>query len=225
MLAGASLTESLQKVGAAWQADGHGPVTFSFDASSKLARQVEAGVPADAFISADQEWMDYLDGKGLIAPGSRAVVLGNALVAVVGASAAFTPTDAHDLANPAIVHLALAGENVPAGKYARAALQSTGAWDAVKDRVVNGDNVRATLGWVATGEAEAGVVYATDARVEPRVKVAFAFPASSHPPIAYPAAALSAAAHLEEAQRFVTYCQSPEAQAIFAAAGFLPPPR
>lgn len=225
VLAASSLTESLRKVGGAWQAKGNGSVTFSFEASSKLARQVEGGVPADVFVSADLEWMDYLDGKGLLAPGSRVVLLGNTLVAVVGAEARFVPTRPGELADPAVKRLALAGENVPAGKYARAALRATGAWEPVQDRAIVGDNVRTTLGWVAAGEADAGVVYATDAKIAPGVKVAFAFPPTSHPAIVYPAAALKGSAHGEDAKRFVAFCRSAEGQAIFAAAGFLPAPR
>lgn len=224
VLAAASLTESLQKVGAAWQAKGNGTVTFSFDASSRLAKQVQGGVPADAFFSADLEWLDFLDQKGLVVPGSRVVLLGNTLVAVVGTDSTFVPASARDLADPAIRDLALAGEYVPAGKYARAALRSLGAWDAVKARVVTGDNVRATLAWVAGGEAEAAVVYATDAKVEPRARVAFTFPPGSHPAIVYPAAALKGSTHVEDAKRFLAFCQSAEAQAVFAAAGFLPAP-
>ncbi len=224
VLAAASLTEALQEVGAAWERQGNGPVTFSFDASSRLARQVEAGVPADVFVSADLAWMDTLEDKGLVAPGSRVVLLGNTLVAVVRQDAAFVPASPADLANPAIRHLALAGENVPAGRYARAALRSLGAWDAVEGRVVSGDDVRTTLAWVAGGEAEAGVVYGTDAEVEPRVRVAFTFPAGSHPAITYPAAVLQGSAHPDDARRFVAFCTSEEARALFAAQGFLPAP-
>lgn len=224
VLAASSLTETLQKVGAAWTAKGRPAVTFSFDASSKLAKQVEAGAPADAFFSADADWMDYLEGKGLIDASSRVNLLGNALVAVLPANSGVGVSRVEDLAKPEIAHLALAGENVPAGKYGRAALTALGAWDAVRTRVVSGDNVRTVLGWVASGEAEAGVVYRTDARVEPRVKVAFTFPASSHPPIVYPMAVLRGAAHAKEAADFLAYCRSAEGMAVFTAAGFLPPP-
>lgn len=222
VLAAASLTEVLQQLGASWQAKGNGAVRFSFDASSRLAKQVESGAPADAFFSADQEWMDWLDARGLVA--DRVTLAGNTLVTVVRNDAPTPPADAKGLAGPAIHRLAMAGENVPAGRYGRAALRSLGVWDAVKDRVVNGDSVRAALTWVATGEADAGVVYATDARVEPRVRVAFTFLASSHPPIAYPAAALRGSAHLADARAFVAFCASAEARAVFAAAGFTPPP-
>lgn len=223
VLGAASLTESLGKVAQAWQAKGNGPVTLSFDSSSRLAKQVEAGVPADAFFSADLEWMDWLERRGLLVESTRVTLLGNSLVAVVPAGATLVPKDARALTSPAVRRLALAGEAVPAGKYARDALAALGAWGSVQDRVVSGDNVRSTLAWVARGEVDAGVVYATDARVEPKVKVAFTFPASSHAPITYPAAVLAGSARKDDAKRFLAYCQSSEALGVFAAAGFLPP--
>lgn len=224
VLGAASLTESLQAVGAAWTAHGHPAVTFSFDASSRLAKQIEAGSPADAFFSADEDWMNELASQGRIDPSTRVDLLGNTLVVVVPASSKVAVHTAKDLSSATVHHLALAGESVPAGKYGRAALTSLGAWEGVKDRVVNGDNVRAVLAWVAGGEAEAGIVYATDARVEPKVTVAFAFPASSYPPIVYPAAVVQGSAHAGDAKSFVAFCSTPEAMAIFEKAGFTPPP-
>lgn len=224
VLAASSLTESLQKAAIAWTAKGHPKVTFSFDASSKLAKQVEAGAPADAFFSADSDWMDFLDGKGLISRSTRVNLLGNALVAVLPASSSLPVASVADLARAEIKHLALAGENVPAGRYGRAALASLGAWDAVKERVVSGDNVRTVLGWVATGEAEAGIVYATDAKVEPKVRVALTFPPTSYPTIVYPAAVLTSATHAKDAADFLTYCKSAEGMAVFTAAGFTAAP-
>ena len=220
VLAASSLTETLQKVGAAWTAKGHPKVTFSFDASSRLAKQVESGAPVDAFFSADTDWMDYLDGKGLIDKATRADLLGNALVAVVPTGSTLGVTAAADLARPEVKHLALAGESVPAGKYARSALTSLGVFDGVKERIVSGDNVRTVLGWVATGEADAGVVYVTDAKVERRVKVAFTFPPSSYAPVAYPIAVVKDAAHAKDATDFLAYCKSADAMAVFTAAGF-----
>lgn len=222
VLAASSLTESMQQVANAWQAAGNGAVTLSFDASSRLARQIEAGAPADVFVSADVQWSSYLDGKGLTAPGT--VLAGNALVAVVGATGGYVPKDAAGLADPAVRHLALAGESVPAGAYARSALRSLGVMEALEARVVSAENVRGALAWVASGEAEAGVVYATDARVEPRVRVAFTFPVASYPTIVYPASVVTASTHAADAARFVAFCRTPAAQALFAAAGFLPPP-
>jgi len=225
VLAAASLTESLQAAATLWSARGHPKVTLSFDASSRLARQIEAGAPADAFFSADQEWMDYLAGKGKIDPATRVTLLGNALVAVVPASSTLALREARDLSRPELRHLGLAGENVPAGKYGRAALQRLGVWDGVKDRVQSGDNVRSVLSWVAQGEVDAGLVYATDAKVEPAVRVAFTFPEGSHPPITYPAAVVEGAAHARDAAGFLSFCQSGDGMAVFLAAGFTPAPR
>lgn len=219
VLAASSLTETLQQVGAAWTAQGHPAVTFSFDASSRLAKQVEAGAPADAFFSADTEWMDYLAQRGRIDPATRVDLVGNELVVVVPAGGPAVASAA-ELARPEVRHLALAGENVPAGRYARAALASLGVWEAVQARVVSGDNVRTVLGWVASGEADAGVVYATDVRVAPTARVAFRFPPSSHPHIVYPAAVVMGAAHAADAADFLAYCRSPAGMAVFTAAGF-----
>ena len=223
VLAASSLTEALPGVGAAWTAAGHPPITFSFDGSSTLAKQIDAGAPADLYFSADTHWMDWLSERGRIEPGTRVDLLGNRLVLIVPASGINAPKRASDLMDPAMRRLALAGESVPAGRYARAALQSLGVWESVAPRVVSGDNVRTVLGWVATGEADAGVVYATDAAVEPRVRVAHAFPPDSYPPIVYPAAALKGAPHAKDAADFLAYCASPPGMAVFLDAGFTPP--
>lgn len=222
VLAASSLTESLQTVAAAWTAQGHPAVTFSFDASSRLAKQVEAGAPADAFFSADTQWMDYLDKKGLIDGSTRRDLLGNTLVVAVPSRSPLYVSGPGDLVVPAVKHLALAGESVPAGTYARAALENLSAWDALQSRVVRGDSVRTVLSWVATGEADAGVVYGTDARVEPRVTVAFTFPAASYPQIVYPAAVIQGAAHAKDARDFLDYCQSEAGMKVFIEAGFSP---
>jgi molybdate transport system substrate-binding protein len=224
VLAASSLKETLPVVAAAWTAKGHPPVSFRFDASSRLARQIEAGVPADAFVSADTDWMDALERKGLLVPGTRRDLVGNTLVAVVPAGSGLALASPSDLARPEVARLGLAGENVPAGKYGRAALRSFGVGDAVEGRVVNGDTVRTVARWVATEEVSAGIVYATDARVEPRVKVAFPFPAGSHPAIVYPMAVLKDAAHAREAASFLEACSSPEGRAVFLAAGFTAAP-
>ncbi len=224
VFAASSLTDTLPVVAAAWTAKGHPPVVFSFDASSRLAKQVEAGAPADVFVSADSDWMDVLARGDLLAPGTRVNLVGNTLVAVVPATSTDVPASAADLARPAYARLGLAGDNVPAGKYGRAALRTLGVWDAVQGRVVNGDNVRTVLGWVAAGEASAGVVYATDARAEPRVKVAFPFAAGTHPPIVYPMAVLKDAVHAREAASFLEACRSPEGRAVFQSGGFTAAP-
>lgn len=216
ILAASSLTESLQAVAQDWTARGHPPVTFSFDASSRLAKQVEAGAPVDAFFSADTVWMDALEQKGLVDSGTRRNLVGNTLVVVVPKGQATDPTMQE------YRRIALAGESVPAGNYGRIALKNLGIWGTVESRVVSGDSVRTVLGWVATGEADAGVVYGTDARIEPRVSVAYTLPSSSHPPIVYPMAVLRQAPHPQAAADFLAYCLSPEGMAVFRAAGFLP---
>ena len=224
VLAASSLQETLPVVAAAWTAKGHPPVTFHFDASSRLAKQIEAGAPADVFISADRDWMDVLERAGRLAAGTRQDLVGNTLVAVVPAASGLTLASPGDFARPEVARLGLAGENVPAGKYGRAALRSIGVGDAVQGRIVNGDTVRTVLKWVATGEVSAGIVYATDARVEPRVRVVFRFAAGSHPAIVYPMAVLKDSVHAREAGSFLAACRSPEGMAVFLAAGFTAAP-
>ena len=221
-LAASSLSDVLPRVADAWAREGNPKITFSFDASSRLARQVEAGAPADFVVFADALTLDDLDKKGLVR--GRRDLLGNTLVLVVPARAAWAPTTAAGLVGPELTHLAMAGESVPAGRYGRAALASAGVWTAVSPRVVDGESVRTALAWVSRGEAEAGIVYATDAAADPTVRIAFTFPVDSYPPIVYPGAALVGAAHTAEAEAFLTWCAGPAAQALFAEAGFLPPP-
>jgi molybdate transport system substrate-binding protein len=218
--AAASLSDVLPKAAAAYEKSGGGKIEFDFDASSRLARQIEEGAPIDGFISADEDWMDALQKKGLVDAATRADLLTNRLVAVVSSSSPLKLEGASGLAAHAIEHLALAGEAVPAGKYAKAAIGSAGAWKAVEAKVVRADNVRGALRWVASGEAEAGVVYETDAAAEPRVRVAFVFPESSHPPIVYPSAAIKASARAREAAAFLAFCRGPEAARLFRGAGF-----
>lgn len=220
VMAAASLTNVLPEVAAAWKAHGGQDVIFQFDGTSRLARQARAGAPADVFISADQTWMDYLAKENKIDPASRRTLLTNRLVAVVPATSKFRPMSAAELIGPQVKHLAVAGESVPAGRLARAALSSENVFEKVQDQLVNGDNVRAALQWVAKKEAEVGIVFETDARAEAKVKVAFVFPDKSHPKIEYPAAVLRGARQGAAAARFVAFCQSPPAKKIFEAAGF-----
>jgi molybdate transport system substrate-binding protein len=223
VLAAASLTDVLPRVAEPWSKGAGGlPVELVFDATSRLAAQIEAGAPADVFVSADREWMDTLAGNGLVLADTRHDLLGNRLVVVVGKDAAHAPAGAAGLRD--VERLALAGVTVPAGKYARASLESLGVLTDVSDRIVEGDNVRTALAWVAKGEADAAIVYATDAAVEPAVRVAFELPADSHPPIVYPIAALAQGKHVDAAKRFVEHARSGTARAIFREAGFAVPP-
>ena len=188
------------------------------DASSRLATQIRAGAPADVFISADLAWMDALADDGLVLDDTRHALLGNRLVVVTPRDAPWVPADASALATA--TRLALAGGAVPAGRYARAALTSLGIADALSARIVEADDVRTALAWVARGEAPAGIGYATDAAIEPAVRVAFAIPESSHPPIVYPIAALRDAGQPAAARAFVEHCRSASAADRFRAAGF-----
>lgn len=224
ILAASSLTESLQNVATAWSAQGHPMPSFSFDASSRLAKQIEMGAPADLFFSADSDWMDAVQAKNQIDPATRKNLLGNSLVMVLPATSSLSLGQAADLAHPEFKRVGLAGENVPAGKYARAALQTLQVWPMVQDRVINGDNVRTVLGWVATGEVDAGAVYATDAKVNPGVRVAFTFPPSSYPPIVYPVAIVKSSQQRSDAEQFLNYCASEAGMAVFLAAGFTAAP-
>lgn len=220
--AAASLSDVLPRAASAWERAGGGQVRFAFDASSRLARQIRAGAPVDAFVSADERWMDALEEDGRLAPGSRALVARNRLV-VATRAAGPALGDAKDLAGESFAHVALAGENVPAGRYAKAALRSLGLWDAVEPKAVRAEHSRVALRWVALGEAEAGIVYATDAAIEPRVRTAFVFPEKSHPPIAYPAAVLARSERAAEAAAFLGFLRGPRGRAVLAESGFLAP--
>lgn len=219
VLAASSLTDVLPVVGTAWKAKHpDDELVFSFDGSSRLARQIEAGAPADLFLSADEEWVDELHGKGLLDDTTRRDLAGNELVVIVPGDAGWVPRSANDLVKAK--KLALAAENVPVARYARASLEKLGLWKKIESKLVRGDNVRATLKWVLLGEADAGIVYRTDALAENKVKVAFALPASSHPPIRYAAAVLKGAQSPGEARSFLEFCAGDEARPLWRKAGF-----
>ncbi|KAB8314244.1 molybdate ABC transporter substrate-binding protein [Tolypothrix campylonemoides VB511288] len=227
VFAAASLKESLDAAAAAYERETGTPVRVSYAASSALARQIEQRAPADVFVSADLEWMDWLQRRALVDATTRRDLLGNTLVLVAPAASRTRPVtlsrgvDLSRVLGPdGRLALALTA-SVPAGKYARAALESLGAWSAVQPRVVEGENVRAALLLVARGEAALGAVYATDARAEPRVRVVATFPAGSHPPIVYPAARVAASTH-PDAAAFVRWLRGPTARALFVARGFRP---
>lgn len=218
VFAAASLKNAFDEVAALQPAE----PTVSYGASSSLARQIENGAPADVFISADLDWMDYLEEKGLLVAGTRRNLLGNRLVLVAPASRPIKLTPAPRFAIAAALkngRIALANpDSVPAGKYAKAAFESLGVWDQVAGRVAAADNVRAALALVARGEAPLGVVYQTDANAEPRVMVAGAFPPDSHPPIVYPVAEVKGAK--ATARAFLELLAGPRARAIFERHGF-----
>lgn len=225
VLAAASLQEALTSVADAWTKRRHPRPVLSFAGSSALARQIDAGAPADIFISADEEWMDYIDRRGRIVPGSRRVIAGNRLVLIAPRElrAALKIAKGFPLARAlGEARLAMADAAVPAGRYGRAALERLGVWTSVERRVVRSENVRAALALVERGEAPLGIVYATDAAASAKVRVVGVFPASSHPPIRYPAARLATSGS-EDAAAFLAFLTSREAQAIFARHGFAAP--
>ena len=223
VLAAASLQESMEAAADAWAAKGHARPVLSFAASSALARQVQAGAPADIFVSADEEWLDTLQGNGLIRQGTRAKMVGNRLVLIAPAASTLALNAEPGLALASALgdgHLALADpQGVPAGRYARQALEKFGVWDEVSARIASADNVRGALALVARAEAPLGIVYATDAAAEPRVRVVATFPEDSHTPITYPVAVLATSRH-PDAQALRDFLLSPEAQALFRRFGF-----
>ena len=224
VFAASSLTDALNEIGPAYERDQGQSVKLSYAASSALARQIESGAHADVFFSADTDWMDYLQKAKLIDTSTRRNIVGNTLVLIAPADSAtrlkITPGFALAAALGPDGHLSTGDpDSVPVGRYAKAALTSLGVWDSVSARIVRADNVRTALQFVARGEAPLGIVYATDAAAEPKVKVVATFPQDSHPPIVYPFA-LTATAKSEAAKQFLTYLQSPLARARFVAHGF-----
>ncbi|MDH3262636.1 MAG: molybdate ABC transporter substrate-binding protein [Paracoccaceae bacterium] len=223
VFAAASLKGALDHVAAAWADAGGAEVALSYAGSSALARQIEAGAPADVILSASAEWMDYLEERGLLREGTRRALLGNRLVLVrYGASAAAVEIgpgfDLAGLLGGGRLAMALV-EAVPAGIYGREALAALGLWDAVQGSVAQAADVRGALALVASGEAPLGIVYATDAAAEPDVSVVGVFPEASHAPIVYPVAVTAASLHAE-AEAFLAFLGTVPARAAFESAGF-----
>lgn len=223
VMAAASLQESLSTAAGAWASRGHARPVISFAASSALARQIEAGAPADLFISADEEWMDVVAKDGLIDPRSRVSLLGNRLVLIapVSARGAIAIRPHFALARAlGLQRLAVADpDSVPAGRYAKEALTKLGIWTEVEPKLARGDNVRAALAFVERGEAPYGIVYETDAKASSKVRIVGYFPATSHQPISYPIARLKAASS-PDAEGFRRFLISPGGKAIFRRFGF-----
>jgi molybdate transport system substrate-binding protein len=224
VFAAASLANVLGDLDKAFTARTGVRVTSSLAASSTLAKQIEAGAPADVYFSADLQWMDYLEQRGLLRAGSRRDVVGNSLVLIAPASTSLEVSIGPGLDLSRLLRggrLAIADpDSVPAGIYARQALIKLGSWGSVVPRLVRAENVRAALEYVARGDAPLGIVYRTDALVEKRVRVVGVFPADSHPPIVYPIA-LTHGARVAAA-RYLVFITGPDAQTIFRKWGFEP---
>jgi molybdate transport system substrate-binding protein len=222
VFAAASLTDSLKHIAADYQKQTGHSIVFNFEASSVLARQIEEGAPADIFFSADETQMDKLAEKGLIDPATRVDRLGNTLVVVVPADSKLKIHSASDLTGADVKHIALGDPKaVPAGVYTREWLEKLQLWDAVQPKVVPMENVRAALAAVASGNAEAGVVYKTDAAISKNVKIAYEVSAADGPDIRYPMAMVKASEHPEEAKKFLKYLDSSEAGRNFKKFGFM----
>jgi len=223
VFAAASMKNALDDANAAFTKATGIKVTASYAASSALAKQMESGAPADVFISADLKWMDFVAEKKLIKEGSRFNLLGNKLVLIAGKDSELTNVkieQGFDIA-------ALAGDGriavadvkaVPAGLYAKAALEKLGAWAKAEPKLAMAENVRATLAFVARGETPIGIVYETDAKVEPNVKIVATFPDGSYPPVTYPVAATATAK--ADAAKYLSFLRGAAAKAIFEKYGF-----
>lgn len=227
VLAASSVQEALEATADAWAAKGHPRPVLSFAATSALARQIESGAPAHLFLAADEQWMDAVEKAGAVRPGTRALLIGNAIVLVAPAgsgpravalnAAAFTGALGND------GRLAMADPDaVPAGRYGKAALESLGLWATAAPRLARAENVRAALALVERGEAALGIVYATDAMASDRVTTVARLPASSHPPIRYVIAALTNAGH-PDTEGFRRFLLSDEGRVILQRFGFVPP--
>lgn len=222
VLAAASLQESLTAVADGYAAAGHVRPILSFASSAALARQIENGAPADLFVSADAAWMDYLADKALLSPGQRRDLLTNRLALIAPVDSKVRLAVVRNMPLAAALkggRLAMAAPEVPAGRYGRAALTSLGVWPSVADRLATGESVRTAMLYVSRGEAPLGVVYDTDARVDPKVRIVGLFPRESHPPIVYPAAVLARSGNAD-ARGFLAYLQGPQARAVFRRYGF-----
>jgi molybdate transport system substrate-binding protein len=224
VFAAASLSDVLEAVDRAFTAHTHIGVRASYAASSVLAKQIEAGAPADVFFSADLAWMDYLEKRGLVKAGSRRDLLSNYLVLIAPADSPVRLRIAQrfDLVGALGSGRLATGDpdSVLVGKYARAALTQLGVWDGVAARLVRAENVRAALEYVARGEAALGIVYRTDAQAEKRVGIVDTFPADTHPRITYPAVVTAGAR--PQAPQFVEFLAGAEARQIFTRYGFTP---
>jgi len=223
VFAAASLKDALDAAASVYEQHDGDKIDISYAASSALARQLESSAPADIFISADLDWMDYAQRHGLIEPETRRNLLGNRLVLIAPAASDLRVKIAPNFPLAALLgdrRLAIANADyVPAGRYAKAALEKLGVWSSVEGKLAQAENVRGALFFVSRGEAPLGVVYSTDAAADRGVRVLDTFPADTHPPIVYPIA-LTAGRKNPAAAKFLDFVESPAAAPIFEKQGF-----
>lgn len=225
VFAAASLTDALEEIGRAYERATGDRVVFNFGASSLLARQIENGASADLFLSADEAKMHRLEARGLLLPGTRRSVLSNALVVVVPRESAIRISSAADLAGPTVRTIVVAEpSSVPAGIYAKEWLSAAGIWSKVADRIVPTENVRGALSAIEAGNADAGIVYRTDAAIGRGVRVAYEVPDGEGPAISYPFAVLRDAPSGEAARKFLDYLVSEAGRGTFGKFRFVTKP-
>jgi molybdate transport system substrate-binding protein len=225
VFAAASLSDALAEIAKAYEPSSGDKLRFNLAASSLLARQIKEGAPADIFFSADEAKMDDLAKAGLIAADARRTLLSNTLVIVVHNENGASLSTSADLTKPSVRRLALAQpQTVPAGIYAKEYLQKAGLWEKLTAKVVPTENVRACLAAVEAGNADAGIVYKTDALISTKVKIAVEIPTVEGPKISYPLAVINGSKNEEAARKFAAYLASPAATAVFEKYGFLSAP-
>ncbi len=222
VFAAASLSDALPEIGQAFARETGVRVEFSFGSSGALADQALRGAPADLFISAGAQPMERLEREGALAPGTRADLATNRLALVAGKDSSLNVDSVEALLGPEVRRIAIADPALaPAGTYARELLERLGLWQRLQDKLVPAPDVRATLAYVETGNADVGIVYQTDATAS-RVRVLFVFPEDSHLPIVYPVAVLARSPHRREAERFLAFLKGQIAQEILSRRGFQP---
>lgn len=223
VFAAASMKESLDDVARQFEAASGNKVVVSYAASSALAKQIEAGAPADVFISADTDWADYLDTRKLLAPDTRANLLANKLVLIAPADSTSTLKIAPSFKLADALgkdKLAMANPDaVPAGKYGKASLEALGVWASVSDKVARAENVRAALALVSRGETPYGIVYRTDALADKGVRIVDTFPAGTHPDITYPVAMI-ATRKSSAAKSFIDFMKADKTRTTWEKYGF-----
>jgi len=225
VFAAASLSDALKELAPRYTAVSGDTLRFNFAASGTLTRQIREGAPADIIFSADELRVDQLEKAGLLRSGTRRTVLANSLVLVVNATEPSPITTPQDLTGPNVHRLAIGDPaTVPAGSYAKAYFEKLSLWTQLQTKIVALDNVRAVLAAVEAGNADAGIVYKTDALFSKKVKIAYEVPLADGPKIAYPAAVIKDSKQPEAARSLVAFFASAGAQAVFAKYGFLPPP-
>lgn len=219
VFAAASTTNAINDIGKIFAEKGKGKIVPSYASSSTLAKQIENGAPANVFVSADEPWMNYLEERKLIEPGSRFDLLGNKLALIAPSGSSLNKVEI----GPKMDLAKLLGEgrlatgdpdHVPVGKYAKAALEKLGVWKEIESKLARAADVRGALTLVERGEAPLGIVYSTDAAITPKVKVVGIFPADTHPKIVYPAALVAGKA-TSAAKSFLEFLKTPEAKAVF----------